>query len=97
MSPYLTQTDDFQLFMLHLKSDNVDAWQGTNNYYLQQCLCHSHENARVGSIRRKKKNPQLFENLFKYIAGFNKSISAKYHPTVQAFSALTIHESFNPK
>lgn len=94
MSLYMTQTDDFQLFMLRLKSDNVDAWQGTNNYYLQRCLCHSHENACVGFIRRKK---TLFENLLKYIAGFNKSISAEYHPTVQAFSALTIHESFNPK
>lgn len=48
-------------------------------------------------LGEKKIIPQLFENLFKYIAGFNKSISAKYHPTVQAFSALTIHESFNPK
>lgn len=46
---------------------------------------------------KKTTKKQLFENLFKYIAGFNKSISAKYHPTVQAFSALTIHESFNPK
>lgn len=40
---------------------------------------------------------KMFENLFKYIAGFNKSISAEYHPTVRAFLALTIHESFNPK
>lgn len=23
-----------------------------------------------------------FENIFKYIAGFNKNISAEYHPTV---------------
>jgi len=43
------------------------------------------------------KKPTLFESLFRYVAGFNKSISAEYHPTVQAFSALTIYETFNPK
>lgn len=79
MSLYVTQSDDFQLFITHLKLDKVDAWQGTNNYCLQWCLCHSHENACVGFIRIEK---LCFENIFKYIAGFNKNISAEYHPTV---------------
>lgn len=40
---------------------------------------------------------KLFENLWKYIAGFNKSISAEYHPTAQASPVLVTHESSNPK
>lgn len=79
MSLNVTQRDDFQLFVLHLEWDNVDAWQGTNNHCMQQCLCHSHKNTFVGFIRREKLPS---ENIFKYIAEFSKSISAAYHPTV---------------
>lgn len=79
MSQCVTQSDDFQLFLLHLKWDKVDAWQGTNNYCMQWCLCHSHE-MPVWVLLGEKKLPS--ENIFKYIAGFNKSISAEYHPTV---------------
>lgn len=79
MSLHVNQCDDFQLFVLHLKWDNVDAWQGTNNHCIQRCLCHSHKNACVGFIRREELPS---ENIFKYIAGFNKNISAECHPTV---------------
>lgn len=91
MSQYVTQRDDFQLFLLHLKWDKVDAWQDTNNHCIQRCLCHSHENVCVGFIRREKLPS---ENIFKYIAGFNKSISAEVS-SYSAFSALTMHDFFN--
>lgn len=90
MSQCVTQSDDFQLLLLHLKWDKVVAWQGTNNYCIQWCLCHSHENACVGFIRREKTTP---ENIVKYITGLIRALVLS--TILQCFSAFTVHDFFS--
>lgn len=91
MSPGMTQTDDFQLCLwkvIMLMRDTVQITSTPNDVFV---ICVK---MPVWVLLGGKK---WFENLCKYIAGFNKSISAEYHPTAQASPVLVIHESFNPK